>query len=295
MTMKRTKDLLIAFFGTPEFAVRVLERMAAHDLVPALMVAAPDKPQGRGHLLTPPPSKRWALERGIDVAQPITLANNAFAAELRNSEWDLFVVAAYGKIIPKTILSIPRYGTLNVHPSLLPKFRGPSPVIGAILADERETGVSLMLLDEELDHGGVVAQARIEIEREDWPLKASVLEALLADEGGNLLSEAIPPWIAGEITIYPQEHAQATFTRKYADQDARIDLHDDPRMNLLKIRAFDTNPRAYVMAEKKGKPIRVIVTDATLEDGALRITKVIPEGKKEMTYDDFLRGHNFQP
>lgn len=287
--MKKNKDLLIAFFGTPELAVRVLARLKAHGRMPVLVVTAPDRPKGRGKEVAPPPAKEWALRHGIDVAQPATL-KNGFAEELRNSDWDLFIVAAYGKLIPRAILDIPRYGTLNVHPSLLPKFRGPSPVLSAILADERETGVSIMLLDEEMDHGPVVAQARVEIAAEDWPLKGSVLEALLAEEGGNLLAEAIPPWVGGEIQPEEQEHGAATRTRKFEDSDARIDLRGDPRENFLKIRAFDVNPRAYMVLERNGKPMRVIITDAVYADGKLTLTRVIPEGKKEMSYEDFLRG-----
>jgi methionyl-tRNA formyltransferase len=147
-----------------------------------------------------------------------------------------------------------------------------------------------MLLDEELDHGPIIAQARVEIEAADWPLKGSTLESLLADEGGSLLAEAIGPWVAGEIQPEVQDHDRATFTKKFDDSDARLDLAGDAYSNLLKIRAFDTNPRAYMVLEKNGKPMRVIVTDARLENEALVITSVIPEGKKEMAYDDFMRG-----
>ena len=287
--MKNKKDLLIAFFGTPVLAVRVLERLKANGITPALVVTSPDRPKGRGKIMTPPPVKEWALGAGIDVAQPITL-KNGFADELHNTEWDLFIVAAYGKIIPKNILDIPRHGTLNVHPSLLPKFRGPSPILSALLVDERETGVSIMLLDEEMDHGPIVAQARVEIEKDDWPLKGSVLEALLADEGGNLLAEVIPPWVAGEIVPEPQDHSMATYTKKFEDADARVDMSDGAYANFLKIKTFDENPRAYMLAEKNGKSMRVIITDADYKDGTLQITRVIPEGKKEMAYEDFLRG-----
>jgi len=287
--MKNKKDLLIAFFGTPVLAVRVLERLKANGITPALVVTSPDRPKGRGKIMTPPPVKEWALGAGIDVAQPITL-KNGFADELHNTEWDLFIVAAYGKIIPKNILDIPRHGTLNVHPSLLPKFRGPSPILSALLVDERETGVSIMLLDEEMDHGPIVAQARVEIEKDDWPLKGSVLEALLADEGGNLLAEVIPPWVAGEIVPEPQDHSVATYTKKFEDADARVDMSDGAYANFLKIKTFDENPRAYMLAEKNGKSMRVIITDADYKDGTLQITRVIPEGKKEMAYEDFLRG-----
>lgn len=281
------KKPLFAFFGTPDVAVKVLERLEAHGLMPALVITAPDKPRGRGQALSPCHAKAWAVERGIDVLTPSTLKDGELAAELANTEWDIFAVAAYNKILPKAILDIPRRGCLNMHPSLLPKFRGPSPVMSAILADECQTGVSIMRMDERMDAGPVVAQARVEIASEDWPLPNSTLEGLLATEGGNLLAEVMEPWIRGEITPEPQEEGRATYTVKFSDEDARIDLASDARQNLLKIKAFDRGPRAYFL-EESGK--RVLITEATLRDGALEILKVIPEGKKEVDFKTYRSG-----
>lgn len=279
-----SKQPLFAFFGTPRFAVSVLNALEAHGLLPALVVTAPDKPRGRGMEVSPSPAKAWALERGIDVITPATLRDEELVAELANTDWDVFVTAAYGKLIPKAILDIPRRGCLNVHPSLLPKFRGPSPALSAILADEREVGTSVMLMSERMDAGPVVAQARIEIGEEDWPLKGSVLEDLLATEGGNLLAETLPQWLAGGIEPVPQDEALATVTRKFTDEDARLDLSADARQNLLKIRAFNHGPRAYFI-DANAK--RVIITEAHLEDGKLVIDRVIPEGKREMPYAQY--------
>ena len=290
---KNQNNILFAFFGTPRLSVNVLNALEKHGLLPALVVTAPDKPAGRGQKLTPSPAKQWAQARGIDVMTPTTLKDEAFATELQNTEWDVFVVAAYGKLIPKTILDIPRRGSLNVHPSLLPKFRGPSPVISAILADERTTGVSIMELAEKMDAGPVVAQARVEIAEEDWPPKGSVLEDMLAVEGGNLLAEVMPEWVAGTITPELQDEAAATYTRKFTDEDAHISELNIGRLSLpieaersvlLKIRAFDKNPRAYFL-DQNGK--RVIVTEAEVRDGKLEILKVIPEGKKEILFAQY--------
>ncbi len=275
------KQPLFAFFGTPHVAVRVLERLEAHGMLPALVITAPDSKQGRGLTLTPTPVKAWALERGIDVLTPATLKDEDVLAELANTDWDVFVVAAYNKILSKRVLDIPQHGCLNMHPSLLPKFRGPSPIMSAILADEREVGVCVMQMDEGMDTGPVVARARVEIEAEDWPLSNTVLEDLLATEGGNLMAEVLGPWIAGDIVPEPQNAELASYTKKFADEDARIDLAGDARENLLKIKAFDRGPRAYFMTPK-GK--RVIITDARVADNALEILKVIPEGKKEMPF-----------
>ncbi len=279
------KKPLFAFFGTPRFAVRVLDALEANGLLPALVITAPDKPQGRGMEMKPSPAKVWARERGIDVITPATLKDETLIAELQNTDWDVFVVAAYKKLIPKNIFNIPHKGTLNVHPSLLPKFRGPSPALSAILADERATGVSIMQLAERMDAGPVVAQARIELEESAWPPKGSDFEDLLAQEGGNLLAETLEPWIKGEIVPEEQDEAAATYAKMFTDEDARVDLQGDARQNLLKIRAFDKNPRAYfITAEGK----RVIITEAELGGGQLEILKVIPEGKKEMDFKTYL-------
>lgn len=276
---------LFAFFGTPKFSVDVLNALEKNGLLPALVVTAPDKPQGRGLELKPSAAKVWALERGIDVVTPATLKDEAFVAELQNTDWDVFVVAAYAKLIPKNILDIPRRGCLNVHPSLLPKFRGPSPAISAILADERATGVSIMEMDEKMDAGPVVAQAKVELEEEAWPPKGSDFEELLATEGGNLLAEVLPLWIEGKVDAEPQDEARATFTRKFSDQDSLVDIQGDAHEALLKIRAFDKNPRAHFIQNGK----RVIITEAHIENDSLVLDKVIPEGKKEMPYSEFLK------
>lgn len=282
---------LFAFFGTPKFAVDVLNALETNGLLPALVVAAPDKPRGRGMEVSPCPAKAWAIERGIDVLTPATLKDEAFAAELANTPWDVFVVAAYNKLIPKNILDIPRKGCLNIHPSLLPKFRGPSPVLSAILADERTTGVSVMLMNEEMDAGPVVAQARIELEEAapgspegGWPPKGSEFEEFLATEGGNFLAEVLPDYLSGSITPAPQDESAATYSRKFTDKDALLDLASNARENLLKIRTFNKNPRAYFLDSNNR---RVIVTEAEFKDGKLEILKVIPEGKKETDFKSY--------
>jgi len=276
---------LFAFFGTPKFSVHVLDALERHGMLPALIITAPDKPQGRGLILTPSPAKQWAMERGIDVLTPEKLKDEDFLAELQNTEWDVFLVAAYAKLIPKNILDMPRRGSLNVHPSLLPKFRGPSPALSAILADERATGVTIMQMVEKMDAGPIVAQARIELEEDAWPPKGSEFETLLATEGGNLLAETLPHWISGQIEAEEQDESQATFTRKFTDADSLIDLHGDAREQLLKIRAFDKNPRAHFILNEK----RIIITEVQVQDGKLELLKVIPEGKKEISYTDFVR------
>lgn len=275
------------FFGTDEFAIIILEKLKEAHMLPALIVATPDKPQGRGHILTPPPVKEWALENDLDIIQPEKLDQEELDI-LFNTEWDLFVVASYGKIIPKNVLEIPKYKTLNVHPSLLPKFRGASPIESTILADDRHTGVTIMQMDEKMDHGPVVMQASIV--PEEWPLSAEALHQLLAEVGGDVLVETIPDWIKGELTPEPQDDSLATYTKKIKKDDAKINFEDDPYQNLLKICAYEMWPGAFFFTERHGKEIRVRITDAELENGKLAIKRVVPEGKKEMDYQDFLRG-----
>lgn len=287
----------IAFFGTPRFAVYVLEELTKRGVESALIVTAPDKPAGRGLALKKSEVKEWAEEHDIDVRTPTSLRERDPETDiLFNSEWDLFIVAAYGYLIPSDILKLPRHGSLNVHPSLLPKFRGPSPIESAILADEKETGVTIMLLDEKLDHGPIIAQASIA--SEPWPIRASILEEILARAGGELLAETIPPWIESSLTPEPQDDLKATFTKKIEKEEGEIDLSGDAYGNYLKFCAYDEWPGTYFFVHpeqgrrvKRGaKEIRVKIVDAEYKDGKFTPTRVIPEGKRDMNYGDFVRG-----
>ena len=275
-----------AFLGTPKFAEIILDELAQKGFAPSLIITAPDKPKGRKLLITPSEVAVWGDARNISVLKPQKLSDPEFIEKLKAANCALFIVAAYGKIIPKTVLDMPKHGTLNVHPSLLPKFRGPSPIEFAILSDEAHTGVSIMLLDEEMDHGPIVAQRERIIK--DWPPKGSVLTEDLAHQGGALLAEIIPEWIAG-MKAAPQDHSRATFTKKFTKEDALIDPSEDALRNFKKIRAFDGS--AHFTTSRNGKQIRVRIADAEYKNDALTITRVVPEGKKEMPYEDFLRGN----
>ncbi len=274
------------FFGTPHFAVFVLEELEQAGFIPSLIVTAPDKPQGRKLVVTPPSVKRWADEHGVPVLQPETI-DDAFMNTLRAEQYDIFITAAYGKILPKELLEIPKHGALNVHPSLLPKLRGASPVRSAILENVSETGVTVMLMDEKMDHGPVVAQAKITIALEDWPPPARILEEMLAREGGKLLAEVLPDWIAGKITPEVQDDTKATFCKKIKKEDGLLDLSDDPYQNFLKIRAFDGWPGTFFFSKRGDKDIRIKINDAEFKNGKLEITRVTPEGKSEVSYKDF--------
>jgi len=278
-------EIKFAFFGTPKFAKIVLDELEKSGFIPSIIITTPDKPQGRKMILTPPPVKIWAEERNIPVLQPDSL-NSKF--QISNLKFDLFIVASYGKIIPKEVLEIPQFGSLNVHPSLLPKLRGASPIESAIL-EENKTGVSIMLIDEKMDHGPIVSQKEINIE--DWPPYFEILEEKLAIEGGKLLSEVLPLWISKKIEAKEQDHSQATFTKKIKKEDGLIDLNDDPEKNIRKIRAFSEWPGSYFFIEHKGKKIRILIKKASIVEGQLVLEKVLPEGKKEISYEEFKRGY----
>ena len=276
----------MVFFGTPQISVWVLEELEKNGILPSLIVTATDKPRGRKMLLTPPEVKVWAQAHDIPVMQPEKLTEE-FIADLKGKApqggWDVFAVAAYGKFLPKSLLEIPKHEVLNVHPSLLPRLRGANPIRGAILSDEKEVGVSVMLVDEEMDHGPILAQEKVAVS--EWPSRGSELDELLARRGGEVLARVLPQWLKGEITPQEQNHNEATFTKKVTKEDGLIDLNDDPYQNLLKIRAYEGWPGTFFFKDEK----RIKIIDAELENGELKITRVIPEGKKEVDYKVFLR------
>lgn len=285
-------NLRIAFWGTSRISVIVLEEMAREGITPALIVTAPPRQKGRGLEMTPSEVKVWADAHAIPTLEPEEIKSEEFLKTL-GADWDLFIIASYGKIVPRAILDLPKKGTLNVHPSLLPKLRGASPIQSGILADvepgtNHETGVTIMLIDEEVDHGPIVAQEKISIP--NWPPKGSELEETLGVLGGKLLAKTIPEWTAGNIVPQEQDHDHATYTKKMTKGSGQIYLDDDPVRMYRKIRAFDIWPRAYFTTIRNGKEMRVVVTEAHLEEGKLILDRVIPEGKKEMPYEDFLRG-----
>lgn len=275
----------LAFFGTSHYAVMILDALKNAGLSPSLIITTPDKPAGKGMQLTPPPVKVWAQEQKIEVLQPEKLKEAAFLETLKARNFDLFIVVAYGKIIPQEVIDISPKGALNVHASLLPKLRGASPIETAILQDEKHTGITIMLIDSEMDHGPIIAQK--EVVMDPWPPKARELGKALVEAGGQLLIEVIPKWLAGSIEAKPQDHSQATYTKKIIKEDALIDLSADPYKNFRKIQAYAEWPKPYFFADKHGKKIRVIIKDAEYKNDTLIIKRVIPEGKKEMDYSAF--------
>jgi methionyl-tRNA formyltransferase len=282
-------NLKFAFWGTDDFATSVLEILVDNGFVPELVVTVPDKPKGRKLVLTSPAIKVFAEAQGIKVDQPEKLKEYT-----PGGRWDLFIVTEYGKIIPERLIDLPQHKTINVHPSLLPKFRGPSPIQSFMLSDEEETGVSIMLIDAEMDHGPI-----LEIRKwksEDRKIFNKELEIELAELGGKMLVDIIPKYINGEITPKEQNHDLATYCQKITKEAGLVDLEkDDPKTIYKKILALTPWPSVYFFTEKNGAQTRVIITDAELASDKLIIKKVKPEGKNEMSYDSWINGTKAKP
>lgn len=282
-----TTNINFAFFGSDSFSISVLEELKSDGFIPSLIISVPDKPKGRHMIMTSPLIKDWAVKNKIRIIQPEKL-DDKFVSELNKEKFELFIVASYGKIIPKSVLEIPKYGTLNAHPSLLPKWRGASPLQSTILNNEQETGTTIMLVDEKMDHGPIIAQEKITIE--PWPLPIQEFEAILGKKSGVILSEVITPWVNGEIKATPQDENHATFTKKIKKEDGLIDLLRDAPKNYLKICAYSEWPGTYFIVKSKKGDIKVSIKKARLENNTLVIERVVPEGKKEMNYKSFLNG-----
>jgi methionyl-tRNA formyltransferase len=301
------------YFGSSRLSVLVLDELLKLGQKPALIVTTPDKPQGRKLEIKPNVVKEWAVANAIPVISPAKL-DASFIEDIKKYPTDLFVVASYGKIMPNDVIELPAHKTLNIHPSLLPEYRGASPLPTSILNDTKKTGVSIMQLDAEMDHGPIVAQKAIDVSKQtsfephgEWPTYLD-FEEMMAREGARLLVEMLPKWVNGEIEAVEQDHSKATYTKKLDKSEADLKLTPTelseltnanaakiPRDRAYKIfrtiQAFQGWMNAYFFIDRAGAQIRVKVTDASFENGKLSIKKVIPEGKKEMTFADFVLGY----
>ncbi len=234
----------IVFFGTPSFALPSLEALSAAGMPVTAVVTQPDSPAGRGRVRRISPVKQWATARGIPVFQPPGLRRPEDRVFLENLAPDLFVVVAYGKILPKEVLALPRYGALNVHASLLPRYRGPSPIPAAILAGDAETGVTIMLLDEEMDTGPILAKTRVTIGPDDTTVS---LTRTLADMGACLLVPTLRQWVAGDIAPQPQDTSQASVCALLSKEDGRIAWSHPAEVIERMVRAYAPWPTAWTL------------------------------------------------
>jgi len=302
----------IVFMGTPEFAVGSLAALfAMEDSVQVVaVVTQPDKPRGRGQALGIPPVKALALERGVPVLQPQKLRTPPFADALRALAPDVCVVTAYGKILPPDVLAVPRLGCVNVHASLLPRFRGAAPIQWAIAHGDEETGVCLMLMDEGLDTGPVLACRRQPIAADET---SAGLHQKLAALGGALLREELPRYLRGELEAVAQPAEGAVYAPMIQKDDGRLDFTRSARELERRVRAFTPWPGAFTHLEGarlkvhraqvgggRGAPgTQLAAGPAGLElacaEGSLLLQELQPEGKRAMSAADFLSGRKLTP
>jgi len=305
--MLETKGIKIIFMGTPEFSATILNALIEKYEVIAV-VTQPDKKVGRKQILTSSPIKKVAMANKIEVLQPAYLRDNAeFIRRVNDKKPDLIVIAAYGLILPKEILDIPKYGVINVHASLLPKYRGASPIQTAILNGDKETGVTIMLVNEKMDEGSLLAQKTITITDND---NFEALYNKLSVLGTHLLIETLPKWLNKEIKPQKQDESQATYCKLITKEDGKIDWHksaleierqvralnpwpgtwtnwDSKIVKLLKVKLLndsDTNSAGEVFKVNAGLAIQC-------GQEVLEIMELQLEGKKPMTAKEFLNGY----
>ena len=298
--------------GTPDFAVFSLKSLCDNGYTPMAVLCQPDKPKGRGNKMLPPPVKAFAMEKGITVYQPKTLRDDEFDALLRELDPEVIVVVAYGKILPKNVLDYPRYGCVNVHGSLLPKYRGAAPMQRAIMDGESVTGITTMLMNEGLDTGDMLLTSELPL------LEAYNFEDVhdkLAEMGADLLLETLKGLEDGTVTPTPQPSDGATYASKIEKAELFCDFSMPARDMHNKIRGLSPVPLAYTV-NAAGQRIKLVFASVVREDGVnadcgkvlslsdkgdgaivvacaqgtIAITSVVPEGKGRMTAAEFIRG-----
>jgi len=299
--------------GTPEFAVPALNALcgSVHDV--ALVVTAPDRPRNRGHKLTPTPVKVTAVQMGIPVIQPDNVKNDkAFFDAISTAAPDLIIVVAYGKILPVEILDIPQYGCVNIHASLLPKYRGAAPIHRAVEAGEESTGITLMYMSEGMDEGDIIATKSLDVRG----MNSGRVTELLSHSGADLLMKTLPAIAAGTAHRIPQEKASSSYAPPVTKEDGKIDFTADQMTIVRKIRAMTPSPGAYCFInDNKMRVIEAIEKQAdettsgrlspgdiiaisndgiavkTGGDGSVLITSIQMPGKKQTPVADYLRGN----
>lgn len=294
--------------GTPDFAVAALEKLYENNYDIAAVFTQPDKPKGRGYKLTPPPVKVLALEHGTPVYQPQSLKKDAdeYIEVLRNIAPDAIVVAAYGKILPKEVLELPRLGCVNIHGSLLPEYRGAAPIQQAVLDDKKQTGITTMLMGEGLDTGDILLQSATDIGIDET---AAELFDRLSVMGAELILKTLPALERGEITPVKQDESKATYAHMLTKDMCDIDFDNDARAVHKKICGLSDWPCAVTRLDNKrlklyrsslvsedgvfGKPGEIIDEKKFIiacKKGRIMITELQAEGSKRMNTQDYLRG-----
>ena len=297
--------------GTPDFAVASLAALAdaGHEI--CAVVTQPDRPSGRGYKLAPPAVKTAALERGLQVFQPETLKNEALLPLLEQTRPDAVVVAAYGKLLPQYVLGFPPLGCINVHASLLPKYRGAAPINWAVINGERESGVTIMYMEKGLDTGDLLLAVRTPIADDDT---AGTLHDRLAALGADALVHALALLEAGRITPVKQDDSLHTYAPMLSRDDCRLDFRQSAKQVRDRIRGLAPFPGAFMTLDGRqikvyeaqfapgvGEPGRVLYADkerglvVACADGALRLDTLQPQGKRRMAAKEYLAGHPVLP
>ena len=297
--------------GSPQFAVPSLEALIKSSYQVVAVCTQPDRKSGRGQRVALSPIKQLALSHGLHVVQPDSLKDTSTVDRLASFAPELIVVAAFGHILPLEILALPKFGCLNVHPSLLPRYRGPSPIATAILRGDEVTGVTIMLLDVGLDSGPILSQSRLSVSADDT---CGSLTVKLAQVGAELLMEALPLWLKGQLKPQPQEESQSSYTKVIAKGDGELDWRLSALELWRRVRAFDPWPGCYIWwrgkrlrlskvlpleGGKAGEAGKVIAltqpapaaVGVETVDGVLGLLRVQLEGKREMSAEEFIRGH----
>jgi methionyl-tRNA formyltransferase len=303
----------VVFCGTPQFAVPTLEKLVASGFNVRLVVTQPDRPGGRGMEVIAPPVKRRALEFGLPVIQPEKIKNNTeFQAQLEQIKPEAIVVVGYGRIIPQWMINLPPMGNINVHASLLPKYRGAAPIQWAIARGETVTGVTIMRIDAGLDTGDILLQDEAPIRQEDT---SETLAPRLSELGAELLVQALPKLKSGEITPRPQEHSQATLAPILTKENGRIDFRRNATEIFNRLRGFQPWPGAYAIFRGKNLNLSAARPAPSLgelapgelktqgehlyvgcsQNTTLEMLELQPEGKKRMSARDFIHGYRPKP
>ncbi|NVN96920.1 methionyl-tRNA formyltransferase [Candidatus Nomurabacteria bacterium] len=278
-----SQNLNFIFFGTPIVASKTLGILKEKGYIPRLIVTSPDKPSGRGLLMHETPVALWAKENNIECLKPEKLTEE-FINNLEETE--LNIVVAYGKIIPEILINKPELGTINIHYSLLPKYRGASPLEACLLNGDEETGVSIQQMEYKLDSGPILREERIDIGINDT--KEELRETLI-NLGANVLCDILPEIKNKKINPKPQDESLATFCKKIKKEDGELDLKGEARENWNKYRAYSDWPGTFFFIHKDGKKIRIKIKWASYQNNSFTIKRVVPEGKKEINYEEFTK------
>lgn len=304
--------------GTPEFSLAALESLIKSDFIEVIaIVANPDRPVGRNQTMTPPPTKILAQQHNIPVLQPDRIRKPEWIEKIRELKPELIVVAAFGQIIPKDILDVPKYKSINIHGSMLPKLKGASPIQYAILEGYKKTGATIMIMDELMDHGPILTQQEIELDEKET---SETLFKKMSPIGANLLMATLLDWISGKLQPQEQNHNEATLTKIISKEDGKIIWSETAEKIERQVRAFNPWPGTFcIFKDQSGNEKRLKILDADVanrEDTTdnnfgylhsddksnllvntgknyLKLNKIQPEGKNPMNAQEFLNGYAF--